>query len=1227
MIGLRSFKAFLESIVYAEDRNSTTDKQRLLKEYLESQSPQQPNEDARLMLPSLVQAWTFASQTNNDGLVSAISAIFALLLKTISSFIGLRDLGLELCKTILQRDQLKVISTSLSAQRQKEHVISPSLRLLTEIVTFDGGTLARKAFAEKNKPFTFAGKILARNLSLWKAGAHNEHEEKARPAVRSNAVRYLLANLKHQSNEAKIDMLKYGNVIRSLFEHVQHDPIDVLKDIFSTLRLHVLDQQSLPRQSKSFVLHERNLLSIASLYKSDGPSRDGSVPASQLAHEFLKYVCTEPKAGILRKRSGWYPPGTETSQEELVRDEDHAEIDLGLDSVEWFNRFQSSVHVRNITLAGLAQNLRPHTSNFEAELVMQIFQAAPELVADYFFKKTSFAFDPKLSATWLGYASFLFSTILLPLPEMFDGDRQRGPVPPPTFIVLENILPQPLTQKIFTRCLNQQTGLITFFAIRILVVALEKLQRLLSIYDEAAASEGPMWSEGARRLLNAFTERCPRMREVVTVQKKTSTEDKLQYEAMLRLLSLYYQVTPQLAAEEKFDISSSLLDELTYFEGQSSQTAPDSAAKEGPNKDHHTRLIALNHMLAIATHSSDVRWFHRAEDRKLSPVMMLIKLISTMTMEAIPSAMWDLATSICEENGVLSAQSSVFAALIACLRSGNGAQRSESQPASSAVLEFLDDAIARTVRKPIKYEDDLDQISPEPSTHPVSLLHMALVEQWRYAFERGSKGKLGGSEFLSVHEFLARFIWASIDVGEDELVLNKVYDKLQDGIAPATEEAMKKAATSTDTHNSIQKLLSQTSPNQAHYSKQDPTLPPSSPPKIPHHILAPPTTRPNAPALHRWTTKDLPTAVADNDLTRLILTLSHPTPEIRHTALRSLRTFSARLTHLRTTNPTSFPDAAQFELLIGIVVNTAAPLLHPIHGSSPHVQEEEQDERENPIPAILPIYAAFASRILQSPLHPLYAAVNDFHLKGPRWDVGRLASYWTHTVLFTGVGEERSLGGRPRDKGRVVDVAEANADADGGEVDSEGTTVEDEVLDAEISTPLRFLLSLVFSGVRDTATLEILRRKGTLEPLLSLAANPGVRDEMVEMLLRILWRITYLEGGSDMSITRKGVVAWVAVRIRRAGVREINGVRGKGKREGDVERDDRGGVRLDSAWALKQLVKRIWETCDQSRVREWSRGGVEREVRRLIGEESSEGDKDKDERDGDKEDEEMVDSV
>ena len=164
--GIASFKAFLESILYHKDEDDQARQLSILREYLESQRPADAKTVEQPFLGQLWQAWSFANQNNNDHLASSVSALVALLLKALSSLLDFRDHGLLLCRTVLQYQHLRLVKRCLDAPKHKDFLVSPCLRLLVEVTSFDGGVLAREVYKKREQTFDIG--MLRRNLGLIK---------------------------------------------------------------------------------------------------------------------------------------------------------------------------------------------------------------------------------------------------------------------------------------------------------------------------------------------------------------------------------------------------------------------------------------------------------------------------------------------------------------------------------------------------------------------------------------------------------------------------------------------------------------------------------------------------------------------------------------------------------------------------------------------------------------------------------------------------------------------------------------------------------------------------------------------------------------------------------------------------------------------------------------------------------------------------------------------------
>lgn len=164
--GIASLKAFLENILYHREDDSRGRHLSILRDFLDSQKPKDPQDTERPFLTQLWQAWSFANQNNNDYLASSLCVIFALILKTVSSLLDFREIGGLLCRTILQHQHLRLVKRSLDAPKHKDFLISPSLRLLTELTSFDGGVFAREVYKRREQTFDLSA--LRKHLGLFK---------------------------------------------------------------------------------------------------------------------------------------------------------------------------------------------------------------------------------------------------------------------------------------------------------------------------------------------------------------------------------------------------------------------------------------------------------------------------------------------------------------------------------------------------------------------------------------------------------------------------------------------------------------------------------------------------------------------------------------------------------------------------------------------------------------------------------------------------------------------------------------------------------------------------------------------------------------------------------------------------------------------------------------------------------------------------------------------------
>lgn len=757
-------------MLYSSDGDSTPRRRAILREFLISQKPKEGDED-RVYLPDLFQALVFASQTNKDNLVSDVSALLAQILKAIATDIDLREHGLGICRSVLKQDHVKLLSRSLSAPRNMKFIISPALRLLTEVVSFDGGTFARQVYARRD--LTFDPQILSRNITIRDVIWKEEGNGRSRPTVRSNTVRYLLTNLKYQSGGAKADILKQYNIFRGLFDGISDDPPTLIVQIFQVLRSAVIEDSTLSPKIKGQVFNQRNLKSLHKIYRAGDPEvLEHKIEDVQSiigdAHDFLLLVCTQENAGVLRPSTGWYPPRNNAVLQQTDDASRERRANLGLDDFDIDEEPAIQTVIPNKTLADFLQIVHPSNSMRERKLFIAIMNAAPELVAYHFQRIMNFGLDPKLTADWVAHAETLFEVIQLPVPKFFGKKDGYGDFPPPLSTVVENLLPLPVVHRALTSCINHDSHLIRLFAIRIVTLAFQKLQEILSGYRHAA-NGATGWDMAAAKLISEFGRRCPKMKSVVAAFRRVDRANVIEREASSRLLSLYYEVTPQVALDGKFDISLALATSLQDL---------DTSGPSGPEEE--LKLLELDHLLSIARRSPDISWWKKPETLKCSPFLTMANLACRNlhhTGEVGSSELERLLFAIMRDTGLFDMREDDWAAKV-FLRPLIILQEDHS------ALEFVDNCLQRFIQRPIIYEDEFDNLvignkGGIPATRPrFSLFLMTLVEQWNYVEETKPDQAVTIATWL---QHLTYFFWA---IGEDanlnEVAINRLEDNTAD---------------------------------------------------------------------------------------------------------------------------------------------------------------------------------------------------------------------------------------------------------------------------------------------------------------------------------------------------------------------------------------------------------------------------------------------------------------
>lgn len=849
----------MSSINHPDKETGKSERLRILKGYCDKQISHGKDDDATCF-PDLIQTWSFGDSSNHESLLTNVPSVLAIFLKTISHELDFREFGVALCKHLLQKDQLRLFNRGLTATKSKEHLISPCLRLLTEVVSFDGGAVARQVYNRRYITF----KRLEVFLTPNKAQLETAEDESQKSTLRRNAQRYLLANLRVQHTLEKSDIVEQHKLTRAFLDYIRKDSREIALEIIKSIERDIVQDASLSGKTKSKFFNRFNLEKLVTLYgydrESEEPNPEGISIADEI-HRVLMNICRTQGLGVLLPETGWYPIGTDPENLPL---EDDGCIELGLDSPIYVDNFSESVPVKNNSLSYLIQCLRPDVDSLQIELLVAIFKAAPELVADFFSKKTMFTSDPKATPSWMAESAFLFSTVQLAIPANFGWKDKQPVLPPPVSIVIENILPRPLSRKVMSRCLNQNAEIITLFAVRILTLAFNKLKNVLKVFRAEHTHSQLFWNQASAKLLEEFGRRCPEMKDVILLFRRTSKEDLLQQEAVAELLACYYEVMPDIALEENFDVSLVLVDVLKRLEESELST-----------EDSEMLMSQLQSVLKIAEWSSSMRWWQKPASMLYSPFTSILKVLVGTSDQDSSRRISALLRSVLSENYVLRNSPQVFNSLLSSLE--------DSEPESlHKKLLFFDNCASRIVKKPVHYLDLLVAFS-EDAESTTSLLVAAIVEQWPFIIKAGDE-----STELAVGSWIAQIIGHLREAGESERALKAARDELVEAtetkkVRSLFKKCLKGIESADDKMDIDSGPTATTSPDQAVIADLDAIF----------GFLPMEGTTHNA--LHRWEREDIEAAVEQGRIAELILCLCSEHEEVRRQAFASLARFMAKL--------------------------------------------------------------------------------------------------------------------------------------------------------------------------------------------------------------------------------------------------------------------------------------------------------------------------------------------
>lgn len=330
----------------------------------------------------------------------------------------------------------------------------------------------------------------------------------------------------------------------------------------------------------------------------------------------------------------------------------------------------SDIKIYNKPIFNLISNLKPFENDSHLKLVLDIFKRVPELIPPFnqSFFQIHGANDPKLSSFWIGQTLFLQEIVKLPIPNFNEDDLSVE-------LMLENIIPAPITRQSLTKCFQCESNLIKQLSMNTLLLVFKKLNKILPSLDQDVKLE----------LLNRLKAKLPDL----SIMASLPTENPLLTLSTTMIIKNYLQLYPFLSID--FHLNLIKDEPLTGIE-----------------------LVTLENYLDLQENLDDSKWWNSSNNNSFFTNLLKISLKNVSVQSKISNIIAKLL------NQTIIFKKSLIPQQFALLQSIKAPLKDEEL---EKIWKFIDESISRCVRSPYKYLDQSGDLSP---------MTITLFEQWGF---------------------------------------------------------------------------------------------------------------------------------------------------------------------------------------------------------------------------------------------------------------------------------------------------------------------------------------------------------------------------------------------------------------------------------------------------------------------------------------------------------------
>lgn len=461
-----------------------------------------------------VQSWSYYAQVNNHAKLTESTILLIRTLVCLGSDANVFEYGGTLIKLILD-NYIRVLYRSLNNIRASLTI--PTIHLMKEMINFNSG----QYIEEFTSSFDFSLQSLPKILTVNKndISSFNPKNKNHRLHIRFEFIRFWLLLISYCTPILRRDLVTQNSkIMGAWFKQMDKaDTIELMEETVEVLRTKFVQEKAFKKMTKTQILNELALTKIYSYFYSSSKSLVKKV------NEFFLAYAADPESSVA------FPDNFPWYQE--------SPVNTSLKGVP-ITVNHKNFRIQNKLLFNALKNFKPWENDMQASTVLSILDHVPELVPPYCHYLASHGtHDPKMTSYWFGCTMLLGRIINLRIPRSME--LLQSEVSPSLTLVLQAILPAPLTKVSLTKALQHEKMVIRQLACQLLVFSFQKVSKVLKLYENKG------WSSASAPLRNSFYQSIPDLTIITSAMNQSylTAKDNKVMQLSLTLLLKYYSTT------------------------------------------------------------------------------------------------------------------------------------------------------------------------------------------------------------------------------------------------------------------------------------------------------------------------------------------------------------------------------------------------------------------------------------------------------------------------------------------------------------------------------------------------------------------------------------------------------------------------------------------------------------------------------------------------------------